>query len=806
MSGGIDIVTAAAKWASIGQYVFPYVAKAKVPFGGSHGHLDASDDPEAVVRLFRHYIETTGQTAGIGVWTGASGISTIDCDNTTAGSEFRRITGDAALKTLVMQTRRGWQFFYRVPKGIELPNGSARLRGIEGLDHRSGSSWAALPPSKVKTLDAEYRFPRHDLEFAIANFWDLAIEMPESVLDLILNPESGAPAPGGTGERRKLRSLIDDGRLKIPTGARNEGLHAVSGFFRNIGMSEESILGALAAVNAHDCEEPLPEKELRGIAKSIAKKEPGTLPGAEPWPDVLPLDSATQPPPLPAGVLPPDHEAWVRAVAEATQTPPDFAAILSLGVIATAVQRAVDIDLGAWAEPLVFWAFAVGSSGDRKSTALDLAVAPLIAAERSLRDEFAPLVREAEGDEKAYTEALKKAKEAEAKALGSDNPDSEAIAKARQHRRDLEAKVCGLQEGRRALPYLFTEDASAEAYLRRAAEQGGALSLVSDEGGVFDSFGTKWGNDPNLAPLLKMHSGMNPIRIDRQQAGEIRIDRPRGSVIVALQPEAITDIGRIPGAAEKGLIPRMVAVFPESLVGTRSTITPPIPDAVASAYSERIQALASFAYRVETFHVLRLDAAARRSFDQFRERHELRLAPGGDLAPMASWGSKMPGLVGRLAGLFHLYTEAAHGLRTPVPEETVERAIRFAEDYLIGHAFRLHDQAAGTPEQRAAREILSWIVKERRDTFDAREVSRAKRRIDKKTRSAALQLLRDPHGIVRPSGVKDGTRRETWEVNPGIHAPRDGRDNEDNHPPGGSSSALSAPSDPSDGDEPGEAA
>ncbi len=282
MSGGIDIVTAAAKWASIGQYVFPYVAKAKVPFGGSHGHHDASDDPETVVRLFRHYIETTGQTAGIGVWTGASGISTIDCDNTTAGSEFRRIAGDAALKTLVMQTRRGWQFFYRVPKGIELPNGSSRLRGIEGLDHRSGSSWAALPPSKVKTLDGEYRFPGHDLEFAIANFWDLAIEMPESVLDLILNPGGGDPATGRGGERRKLRSLIDDGRLKIPTGARNEGLHAVSGYFRHIGMSEESILGALAAVNAHDCEEPLPEKELDGIAKSIATKEPGTLPGAAP--------------------------------------------------------------------------------------------------------------------------------------------------------------------------------------------------------------------------------------------------------------------------------------------------------------------------------------------------------------------------------------------------------------------------------------------------------------------------------------------------------------------------------------------
>jgi hypothetical protein len=406
--------------------------------------------------------------------------------------------------------------------------------------------------------------------------------------------------------------------------------------------------------------------------------------------------------------------------------------------------------------------------------------APIITAESALRDEYAPAEQERAGDAAAYAEGLKKLRADEAKAIASG--DEEKLDEARRKRSEAEARLRDLESERRPIPRLLVEDVTPERYLRLMQEQRGAITIQSDEGEVFKTFAGLYrkGGEPTLAPLLKSHAG-TPIRVDRQTGEPIIIDRPRGSIAVALQEEALRKIGEIPGAVGQGLIARCMAVFPPDLIGTRAATAASVPASTASAYSERMQALASFGYRADGFRVLRLDEQAREAFDAFRApaHHEGRLI--GDLAPIRAWGSKMPGLVARVSGLLHMADHGVGGLRVPVSCGTVSRAVRFAEDYLIPHAFVLHEVAAESAERRAARDILAWIIRDGITEMTSREATRAVRWLETRNgvRDSGLALLADPHGVLRLVGGKTGTREVRWVVNPKVHEHADKADKAD---------------------------
>lgn len=485
------------------------------------------------------------------------------------------------------------------------------------------------------------------------------------------------------------------------------------------------------------------------------------------WPDPIPIEAARTLPEFPVDLVPAWLGEWIGAEAEATQTPLDLAGVMSLAAVATCVQRAVDIELGGWVEPLCVWALVVMESGSRKTQVQRDVFAPIITAETELRDEFGPAERERAGDEVAHAEALKRLRAAEAKAIESG--DASAIGAVRERRVAAEKALHDLEVQRRPAPRLIAEDVTPERYLRLMQEQGGALTLSSDEGGVFATFGGRYrqGNDAYLEPLLKAHAG-STIRVDRQSSEPIIIDRPRGTIAVTLQEDALRRIGSIPDAQGLGLIARCVAVFPPDMIGTRHAHARRMPPSVSTEYADRLRALASVGYRAEGHYVLRLDESAQRRFDEFRDvdRHEGRLRR--DLAPIKSWGSKMPGLVGRIAGLLHLVEHGADGLRIAVSEQTVERSIRLAEDYLIPHAFVLHEIAAESPDRRAARDILAWILRDDVVRFTSRDATRAVRWLETRTgvRDAGLGLLVDPHGVIREGPGKSGTRGVEWHVNP----------------------------------------
>jgi replicative DNA helicase len=779
MSGEISIESAAVKYADRGLYVFPVNGKTKRPMT-QHGNLDASADPLVVAEVFRQCVERSPGAVGIGVNMGPSGLVLFDPDSNAAEAALRKRGGDAALSLgRVVLTSRGRHYYYRAPEGVLL-NGVARFCGIENLDVRSGSSYGILPPSPHPS-GAVYRFADYGATEGVARFLDDLAPCPPSLVEMLRehSERHSNPAEG-------LRDAT--GRTMLPTGTRNAVIFRAAAEARRFGADVEAVTALAEVMGEKQCREQLPEREVESIVKSvmsnvsmdraavipedmlITSEQLVEIVASEPWPDPLPIEAARERPAFPVDVFPGWLGEWVAAEAEATQTPADMAGVMSLAAVATTIQRAVDIDLGGWVEPLCIWSLAIMESGSRKSQVMSDVFAPIITAESVLRDEYAPAEKERAADEKVYREAVKRLALVEAKAIESG--DGEAHAEARRKRSEAESRLRGLESERRPLPRLFAEDVTPERYLRLMQDQRGAITLASDEGGVFATFGGRYrqGGDAYIEPLLKAHAG-SPIRVDRQTGDPISIDRPRGSIAVALQEEALRKIGEIPGAVGLGLIARCMAVFPPDLIGTRTATAASVPASTASAYSERMQALASVGYRAEGFYVLRLDEQAREAFDTFRgaDHHEGRLI--GDLAPIRAWGSKMPGLVARISGLLHMAEHGVDGLRVPVSRGTVERAIRFAEDYLIPHAFVLHEVAAESAERRAARDILAWIIRDGITEMTSREATRAVRWLETRNgvRDSGLALLADPHGVLRLVGGKAGTREVRWVVNPKVH-------------------------------------
>ena len=774
MSGEISVTTAAVKYADLGLYVFPVSGTTKRP-RTEHGHLEATNDPFAVREIFALAEAASPGRVGIGVDTGRSGLVLFDPDNEGAGDALLRRAGREALsRALVVLTGKGWHYYYRAPEGVRLAP-ITRLCGIPNLDVRAGSSYGILPPSPHPS-GAVYRFRDHRIAEALARFPDLLAPCPEPLVEMLREHAGRNPAAG-------LRD--ESGRTRIPEGQRNQVLWRAGAEARRYGADKEAVEVLVRTMSARQCVRPLDSDEEVQIVRSVMRNvdmdplavipedmivSEAEMEAEAEWPDPLPIEAARERPAFPVDLLPGWLGEWVAAEAEATQTPPDMAGMMTLAAIATTVQRAVEVNVGGWTEPLCIWSLAVMESGSRKSQVMTDVFGPIIAAENALRDEFGPAEQERAGDEAAYVEALKKLRTDEAKAIR--NGDDEKRDEERAKRTEAEARLRDLQAERRALPRLFAEDVTPERYLRLMQEQRGAITLASDEGGVFATFGGRYrqGGDAYIEPLLKAHAG-SPIRLDRQTGDPIIIDRPRGSIAVTLQEEALRRIGEIPGAVGLGLIARCAAVFPPDLIGTRAATAATVPASAASAYSEKMQALASFGYRAEGFHVLRLDESARAVFDHFRgvDRHEGRLVR--DLAPIRAWGSKMPGLVARIAGLLHMAEYGVDGLRVPVSQASIERAIRFAEDYLVPHAFVLHEVAAESPARRAARDILSWIIRERITVMTSREATRAVRWLETAggARDEGLGLLVDPHGILRRAAGRHGTREVRWLVNPKVH-------------------------------------
>src|SRR5439155_584139 len=154
------------------------------------------------------------------------------------------------------------------------------LAGHPGLDVRADDGYSVARPS-IRSSGRVYRWEAAPGEIALQPFpaWVAALSNKSAhCADLDPGSVSGnGHKPGG-----------------LEQGQRNHALTSKGGAMRHAGLDREDIEAALLVLNAKFCNPPLPEAEVRGIAKSIARYERGVLgPLAEVNLEPLDLTQAT---------------------------------------------------------------------------------------------------------------------------------------------------------------------------------------------------------------------------------------------------------------------------------------------------------------------------------------------------------------------------------------------------------------------------------------------------------------------------------------------------------------------------------
>ncbi|MGQ4440324.1 YfjI family protein [Streptomyces violaceoruber] len=460
------------------------------------------------------------------------------------------------------------------------------------------------------------------------------------------------------------------------------------------------------------------------------------------WEDPIPLTGRRERPPFPAHVLPTWLGEFVTAVSEETQTPVDLAGSVALAVLATAAGgRSVVHVRGNWREPTNLYTVVALPPANRKSAVFALLTDPLYEAEKQLKTAMKPVIVEAELTARLAKEAADKAA---AKAASSDS----------DKRDEMVATAVGLAQTADTLtvpaePVLLADDSTPETVTSLMSEQGGRLSVMSAEGGIFDIIAGRYSGAPNMEVFLKGHAG-DRLRVNRQTRREY-IDHPALTIGLAVQPDVLRDIGKVKGFEGRGLLARFLYSLPVSTVGDREIITDPVPEETAAAYTTRVTDLTLSLAEWTDPAVIQLSPEADTALIAYQKRIEPQLkARGGKLGHISNWAGKLAGATARMAALLHLADHGGNGYAHPVTEATMSAAIELGE-YYTAHALAVFDVMGADPVLSRARSVLEalkdngWEDVSRRDVFSVLSRSEVPTVADLEP---ALALLED-HGYLR---------------------------------------------------------
>jgi putative DNA primase/helicase len=218
------------------------------------------------------------------------------------------------------------------------------------------------------------------------------------------------------------------------------------------------------------------------------------------------LDAAMLPA-LPVDSLPSWFRDMVLAVSEDTETPVELAAMMALAVLGTCCQKTFIVSpTPGYIEPLNIWTVAALDSGNRKTAVMTAITAPLLEWQREQQETARQRIVAAQSDQETTKARIKE--------LRAQAARFEDIADFEKAKKEIQALEQSLGEVP-ASPRLWAEDVTPERLGQLMAEQGERLSLLSDEGGIFEIMAGRYSAGiPNIDIFLKAHAG-SPVCVDR---------------------------------------------------------------------------------------------------------------------------------------------------------------------------------------------------------------------------------------------------------------------------------------------------
>lgn len=395
----------------------------------------------------------------------------------------------------------------------------------------------------------------------------------------------------------------------------------------------------------------------------------------------IPLGSCPIVPPFPVLLLPAWLRDWVAETAEATQTPPDLAAMLTLTIAGAALARKYQVVVRAsWPfEPVNIFSVTALFVGERKSGVFRAAIKPVEELERQLVEAARPRIAEANAKRRILEASLKAAENRAAKA-DKEAEKYKLTEEAKKLARDLDEHVVPVA------PQLYVDEETPESLSRKLAQQGGRLLQASAEGTCFEIAKGRYSETANFDVYLKGHAG-DPLRVGRVTREGESIERPALSVALAVQPDVISGLAAEATMRGRGFLARFLYSLPASLVGRRRIA----PLAVSGDSEAEYQTAMQFLWKLEGSpkpHELQFSNRADAVLQELERWLEPRLAPGEELSLLAGWANKLAGACARLAAILHAAAAAGKGDPPPtmIEHKTVEAAVKLGRDYFLPHA------------------------------------------------------------------------------------------------------------------------
>ncbi len=475
----------------------------------------------------------------------------------------------------------------------------------------------------------------------------------------------------------------------------------------------------------------------------ITQQDLGPVLGSiEQWEPPIPFESMNTPN-FPTESLPVSVAAFVKALAESTQTPDEMAAVLSLGILATAFQARYEVEITPdWKEPLCLYPVAIAPPGERKSAVISALSGPVYDYEAMRREFEAVEIAQNQTERALLEKALQNMQSQATKKKGNfDACREEALA--------LSAQLAEFEEKH---PFrLMVDDATPEKLVDIMDTQGGCITVASAEGGVFDALVGRYDKGANFDVYLKGHAG-DPITVDRIGRKSNHIKRPRLTMILTIQPEVLSGLMENVTFRGRGLCGRFLYAMCKSKVGNREIDPKPIPSQVKENYRQFVQRILSgqdsgIIYLSAEAHRIRLDYAA------YVER---RL--GGKWEHMRDWGGKLVGATMRIAALIHAAEVQGSPTKTPISPEVMAAAVKIAE-FLGAHAMAAYQIMGADESQEDARYLWKRIESTGQDEISKRDLFQLCKGKFKKVDAMepALKNLVEM-GYIREAGQDTGER------------------------------------------------
>ncbi|MDY0280465.1 MAG: DUF3987 domain-containing protein [Salinivirgaceae bacterium] len=485
------------------------------------------------------------------------------------------------------------------------------------------------------------------------------------------------------------------------------------------------------------------------------------------WPEPILFDGV-ETPEIPAESVPSWLGDFCKAVAAATQTPPGLSVMFALAAVAACLQRRFEVcPYGdEYTEPVNVWTVTALDPGNRKTAVRNAFTDALSDWEYEeaarLRPDIKRIKHQREINQKAIEQIKARASKSDTTSAGRDALLEEIARLEDETPEELLA------------PRLWVDDVTPERLQSLLVDHGGRISLLSDEGGIFEVMaGLYSGGKANLNVYLQGHAG-SPVRVDRQ-GRSVLLNKPALTFGLTVQPDVISDLGT--GSKKRfrgnGTLARFLYCLPKSTIGTRDvTQRVKIPAEVKEAYTAGIRGLLGIEPECdgkgrERPRLLALSPDALQAWQQFSQFIEDRQGPDGEFYSIQDWTSKLPGAALRISALFHVVEYGAEVLE--INRATIERALDLCE-LVIAHAQTAFDMMGAEPSNNDARIVLRWIVATGKKTFRQNEAIKAMRQFRTVDRlEAAFKVLTSRNIISEPRKRNTGGRPAIlYAVNPAV--------------------------------------